>query len=92
MAFLSAGKDKEARLAKAAAGREGREDFKSKKAKKQEEKKSSTTNKQKARKKNFLMTLGKAKGKQKRSLVETRKVLKGHLERQKRGGRRGNQG
>jgi len=65
---------------------------KSKKAKKQEEKKSSTTNKQKARKKNFLMTLGKAKGKQKRSLVETKKVLKGHIDRKKRGGRRGNQG
>ncbi|KAH0562219.1 hypothetical protein GP486_003084 [Trichoglossum hirsutum] len=92
VALLSVNKDKEARLAKAAAGREGRGDFKSRKAKKQEEKKSSTTNKQKARKKNFLMTLGKAKGKQKRSLVETRKVLKGHLDRQKRGGRRGNQG
>ncbi|KAH0541535.1 hypothetical protein FGG08_004010 [Glutinoglossum americanum] len=92
VAFLSAGKDKEARLAKAAAGRDGREDFKSKKAKKQEAKTSSTTNKQKARKKNFLMTLGKAKGKQKRSLVETRKALRGHLERQKRGGKRGNQG
>lgn len=50
----------------------------------------SSTNKEKARKKNFLMTLGKAKGKQKRSLVETRKVLKGHVDRQKRGGRRGN--
>ncbi|KAF2728598.1 SDA1-domain-containing protein [Polyplosphaeria fusca] len=51
----------------------------------------SSTNKEKARKKNFLMTLGKAKGKQKRSLVDVRKTLKGHLERQKRGGRRGNQ-
>jgi len=38
------------------------------------------------------MTLGKAKGKQKRSLVETKKVLKGHIDRKKRGGRRGNQG
>ncbi|KAG8623718.1 hypothetical protein KVT40_008694 [Elsinoe batatas] len=50
----------------------------------------STTNKEKARKKNFLMTLGKAKSKGKRSLVEQRKVLRGHLDRQKRGGRRGN--
>jgi protein SDA1 len=50
----------------------------------------STTNKEKARKKNFLMTLGKAKGKNKRSLVDVRKTLRGHLERQKRGGRRGN--
>ncbi|KAF2259320.1 SDA1-domain-containing protein [Lojkania enalia] len=52
----------------------------------------STTNKEKARKKNFLMTLGKARGKQKRSLVDVRKTLKGHLERQKKGGRRGNRG
>jgi len=50
----------------------------------------STTNKEKARKKNFLMSLGKAKRKGKRSLVEQRKVLKGHTDRQKRGGRRGN--
>ncbi|KAK4978331.1 Severe Depolymerization of Actin [Elasticomyces elasticus] len=61
------------------------------KAKKEAEGKS-TTNKEKARKKNFLMTLGKAKRKGKRSLVETRKVLRGHLERQKRGGKRGNKG
>lgn len=50
----------------------------------------STTNKEKARKKNFLMTLGKAKKKGKRSLVEHRKVLKAHVDRSKRGGRRGN--
>lgn len=50
----------------------------------------STTNKEKARKKNFLMTLGKAKRKGKRSLVETRGVLKAHVERGRRGGRRGN--
>lgn len=50
----------------------------------------STTNKEKARKKNVLMTLGKAKSKGKRSLVETRRVLKAHQERGKRGGRRGN--
>nr|POE86527.1 protein sda1 [Quercus suber] len=49
----------------------------------------STTNKEKARKKNFLMTLGKAKRKGKRSLVEHKKILKGHLDRQKRGGKRG---
>ncbi|RMZ76624.1 hypothetical protein DV738_g4828, partial [Chaetothyriales sp. CBS 135597] len=36
----------------------------------------STTNKEKARKKNFLMTLGKAKRKGKRSLVEQQKILK----------------
>ncbi|KAJ9667240.1 Severe Depolymerization of Actin [Coniosporium apollinis] len=50
----------------------------------------STTNKEKARKKNFLMTLGKAKSKGKRSLVDTRKALRGHIDRQKKGGRRGN--
>jgi protein SDA1 len=52
----------------------------------------STTNKEKSRKKNFLMTLGKAKFKQKRSLTQTRRVLKGHIERSKRGGKRGNIG
>lgn len=50
----------------------------------------STTNKEKARKKNFLMTLGKAKRKGKRSLQEHRKVLKAHVDRGKKGGRRGN--
>jgi protein SDA1 len=50
----------------------------------------STSNREKQRKKNFLMTLGKAKSKNKRSLVETRKVLKGHVDRSARGGRRGN--
>ncbi|KAF2874010.1 SDA1-domain-containing protein [Massariosphaeria phaeospora] len=52
----------------------------------------STTNKEKARAKNFLMTLGKAKGKQKRSLSEVRKTMRGHVERSKRGGKRGNRG
>ncbi|KAF1826933.1 SDA1-domain-containing protein [Dissoconium aciculare CBS 342.82] len=50
----------------------------------------STTNKEKARKKNFLMTLGKAKHKGKRSLVEHRKILKAHVDRSRKGGRRGN--
>ena len=59
------------------------------KAKKEAEGKS-TTNKEKARKKNFMMTLGKAKRKGKRSLVEQRNILRGHIDRKKRGGRRGN--
>ncbi|KAF2843808.1 SDA1 domain-containing protein [Patellaria atrata CBS 101060] len=59
------------------------------KEKKREQGKS-TTNKEKERQKNFLMTLGKAKKKGKRSVVETRKILRGHVERQKKGGRRGN--
>lgn len=61
------------------------------KAKKESEGKS-TTNKEKARKKNFLMTLGKAKGKNKRSLVDIKKTMRGHIDRGKRGGRRGNIG
>ena len=52
----------------------------------------STTNREKARKKNFLMTLGKGKAKGKRSLVQQGRVLKAHVERGKRGGKRGNQG
>lgn len=60
------------------------------KEKKESEHKSST-NKEKARKKNMIMTLGKAKRKGKRSLVEHRRVLKAHVDRKKRGGRRGNQ-
>ncbi|KAK7413617.1 Severe Depolymerization of Actin [Neonectria punicea] len=50
----------------------------------------STSNREKERNKNFMMTLGKAKSKQKRSLVETRKVLRGHVDRSTRGGRRRN--
>jgi protein SDA1 len=52
----------------------------------------STTNKEKSRKKNFLMTLGKARSKNKRSLRDVGKVLKGHVDRSKKGGRRGNIG
>lgn len=52
----------------------------------------STTNKEKARQKNMFMTLGKARNKNKRSLVEVRKTLKGHIDRKKRGGKRGNKG
>ncbi|KAF1947535.1 SDA1-domain-containing protein [Clathrospora elynae] len=52
----------------------------------------STTNKEKARKKNFLMTLGKAKIKNKRSLGDVKRTLLGHIERKKRGGKRGNKG
>lgn len=50
----------------------------------------SSTNREKERAKNFLMTLGKARGKGRRSLVEVRKAVRGHAQRQKRGGRRGN--
>ena len=84
---------KEERLALAKEGKTG--DHKSTQALRREKKDAegkSTTNKEKARKKNFMMTLGKAKFKAKRSLTQTKRVLKGHIERSKRGGRRGNVG
>ncbi|EEQ33702.1 Severe Depolymerization of Actin [Microsporum canis] len=96
LAALSAGK--QTRLEKIAHVNEtktDRSEFKSKLARKKETKDKlgkSSTNKEKARKKNFLMTLGKAKAKGKRSLVETRATLRAHNERNKRGGKRGNQG
>ncbi|KAL4917799.1 SDA1-domain-containing protein [Aspergillus aurantiobrunneus] len=96
LAALSAGKKtREERIAHAKEGKTDRSEHKSVTAKRKERKEEqgkSTTNKEKARKKNFLMTLGKAKSKGKRSLVETRAVLKAHHERAKRGGRRGNMG
>ncbi|XXG96315.1 hypothetical protein Hte_002596 [Hypoxylon texense] len=84
---------KEERIALAREGKPDREEHKStqaiRKSKKEAEGKS-TTNKEKARKKNFMMTLGKAKSKQKRSLVATRNILKNHIDRSKSGGRRRN--
>ncbi|KAK8086611.1 hypothetical protein PG994_001585 [Apiospora phragmitis] len=84
---------KEERIAKAKEGKGERSEHKStqaiRKSKKDAEGKS-TTNQEKARKKNFLMTLGKAKSKQKRSLVDTRNALKNHISRSKSGGRRRN--
>ena len=86
---------KEERIALAREGKGERGEHKSTQALRRDKKNAegkSTTNKEKARKKNFLMTLGKAKYKQKRSLVQTRRVLKGHIERSKKGGKRGNIG
>lgn len=84
---------KEERVALAREGKPNREEHKStqaiRKSKKEAEGKS-TSNKEKARKKNFLMTLGKAKAKNKRSLVDTKKVLQAHVTRSKKGGQRGN--
>ena len=84
---------KEERRALAADGKPGRDEHKStqaiRKSKKEAEGKS-TTNKEKARKKNFLMTLGKARQKNKRSLTETRRALKAHVAKAKSGGRRAN--
>ncbi|KAL8287968.1 hypothetical protein RB600_003749 [Gaeumannomyces tritici] len=84
---------KEERVAMAKEGKPDRDEHKSTKAIRKSQKDArggSTTNKEKARKKNFLMTLSKAKSKQKRSLIETKKVLRGHIERSKGGGRRRN--
>jgi len=84
---------KEERVALAKEGKPAREEHKStqaiRKSKKEAEGKSST-NKEKARKKNFLMTIGKARAKNKRSLVETKKTLRAHIARSKSGGRRRN--
>ena len=93
LAALSKKATREDKIAKAKEGKGERGEYKSTKAVKQATKQASgksTTNKEKARKKNFLMTLGKAKGKSKRSLVDKSKVLRAHKEREKRGGRRGN--
>ncbi|KAJ5704186.1 hypothetical protein N7493_011324 [Penicillium malachiteum] len=96
LAALSAAKlTREEKIAHAKEGKLDRAEHKSKEAKRRERKQEqgkSTTNKEKARKKNFLMTLGKARSKNKRSLVETRAVLKAHHDRKKRGGKRGNVG
>ncbi|KAJ4173078.1 Severe Depolymerization of Actin [Fusarium falciforme] len=84
---------KEERVALAKEGKPDRDEHKStqaiRKSKLQASGKS-TSNREKERKKNIFMTMGKAKSKHKRSLVETRKVLRGHVERSTRGGRRRN--
>ncbi|PGH28211.1 hypothetical protein AJ80_00101 [Polytolypa hystricis UAMH7299] len=94
LAALSAGKlNRLERIAHAQENKTDRSDHKSRSARhkeKKEEQGKSTTNKEKSRKKNIFMTLGKAKSKGKRSLVETRGILRAHNERAKRGGKRGN--
>ena len=88
LASLSAGKaTRSQKMELLKQHKEDREEHKSKAARKKERKAEqgkSTTNKEKARKKNFMMTLGKAKKKAKMSLVEHRKVLKAN-ENQQRG-------
>ena len=93
LASLSYKSTKAEKIEKAKEGQMDRKEHKSTQAIRKEKKEAqgkSTTNKEKARKKNFLMTLGKGKVKGKRSLHEQRKVLKQHVERGKKGGRRGN--
>jgi protein SDA1 len=85
-------KEEKIRMAKGEPGDE-KNDHRSTTARRKEKKEAegkSTTNREKARKKNFMMTLGKAKRKGKRSLVEHRAISKAHVSRAKKGGRRGN--
>jgi protein SDA1 len=93
LASLSHKATKEEKIAKAKADKE--EKHVSSTTLRKEKKRAagkSSTNKEKERQKNFLMTLRKAKSKGRRSLKDVRKAMKGHVERQKRGGRRGNIG
>jgi protein SDA1 len=84
---------KEEKIAMAKADREtSHQSTTAKRKLKKEAEGKSTTNKEKARKKNFLMTLGKAKSKNKRSLGDVKKTMAGHIDRKKRGGKRGNKG
>ena len=95
LASLSKKATKADKTALAKAGKGDESVHQSTQAKRKERKEAqgkSTTNKEKARKKNFLMTLGKGKSKGKRSLVEKGRILKAHVERGKRGGKRGNKG
>ena len=73
--------DKASRLASVMAGREDREKFGSRKQKQNEN--ASTTNKEKARKKNFMMLKHKLKKKAKRSFVEKQKQMKQSMMRSK---------
>lgn len=75
---------KEERLEHVKEGREGREKYGSRKGKR--EAPHSTTNREKARKKNFVMMIHKrsVQGKQRLSLRDRQKVLKAHISKQKR--------
>jgi len=95
LASLSKKSTKADKIALAKAGKSDESARQSTHAKRKEKKDAlgkSTTNREKARKKNMLMMLGKGKQKNKRSLVERGRVLKAHVERSKRGGKRGNKG
>lgn len=81
---------REEKLASVMEGREGREKYGSAKGK--IEGPHSTTNKQKARKKNFIMAVHKrtVQGKKKVGLGDRQKLLRAQADRKRRGGRRGN--
>ncbi|RCK58948.1 Protein SDA1 [Candida viswanathii] len=77
---------REERIAHAKEAKEGREKFGSRKGKRDAP--HSTTNKEKARKKNFVMMIHKkaVQGKQKLSLRDRQKVLRAHITKQKKKG------
>lgn len=77
---------REERIAHAKEGREDREKFGSRKGKRDAP--HSTTNKEKARKKNFVMMIHKkaVQGKQKMSLRDRQKLLRAHIDKQKKKG------
>ncbi|KAH3899364.1 related to Protein SDA1 [Saccharomycodes ludwigii] len=77
---------REEKLAKVMEGREGREKYGSRKGKRENQR--STTNREKERKKNFVMMIHKrsVQGKRKMSLRDRQKVLKAHITKQKKKG------
>ncbi|QLL30286.1 hypothetical protein HG536_0A01030 [Torulaspora globosa] len=77
---------REERIQKIMEGREGRDKFGSRRGKR--DKAHSTTNREKARKKNFVMMIHKrsVQGKQKMSLRDKQKVLRAHITKQKKKG------
>lgn len=77
---------KEERMESIKEGREGRREFGSRKGRRDNAR--STTNKEKARKKNIMMVIHKrdVQGKAKRSLREKQKVLRQHIDKQKKKG------
>ncbi|CDO96145.1 unnamed protein product [Kluyveromyces dobzhanskii CBS 2104] len=79
--------NKEERMASIKEGREDREKFGSKRGKRDSVARS-TTNREKSRKKNFVMMIHKrsVKGKQKMSLRDRQKVLRAHITKQKKKG------
>lgn len=77
---------REERLQKIMEGREGREKFGSRRGKRDNAR--STTNREKERRKNFVMSIHKrsVRGKQKMSLRDKQKVLRAHITKQKKKG------
>lgn len=77
---------REERLQKVLEGREGREKFGSRRGKRENQR--STTNREKERRKNFVMSIHKrsVRGKQKMSLRDKQKVLRAHITKQKKKG------